>query len=167
MGIGKTCGLVRFSNTRALQGNHARPRQGFSLIEVLLAMALFAVSMYLITQSFTNTFIALDTLQNNNDTESNARLVRQHVFTINERDKLEDGGEFPLPNGEKANWDIEITESNLVDLFRCELTITFKDSEPQTSEHWLLRPAWSEEAERKTLLEDKKQAYQNIYGSSF
>lgn len=136
-------------------------RRGFTLIEVTLALTIFAISVVGIMQAFTNTLTALGSLRREADLSPYVRYVRAHVITVPDLDDFEDGDELDLPDGSTARWTAEVEPVEVADLFRVELEITLSggdlDKDYVTSETlYLLRPSWSDPIDRSRRINDAK-----------
>lgn len=139
-----------------------RHSKGFSLIEVVIAVALFAMAATVLSSTFVNALLAQERGHSNDIRNADIRAVRLQLLLTPNLDDAEDGAELEtLSNGE-ATWRAEIEPTNVVDLFRVELFIEFLDpQEEQAATHqetlYLLRPTWSESSERSDLLQEKKE----------
>lgn len=134
---------------------------GFSLIEVVVAVALFATASVVLTSAFVNALLARQHGQTNALRIDDIRAVRLQLLLEPNRDDAEDGGEMETLHSGTASWRSEIRATELVDLFQATLEIEFKDplegTEPNYQESlYLLRPTWSESDERSDLLESKR-----------
>ena len=138
-------------------------RRGFSLIEVTLATALFAMAATVLMGSFVNALLARERSLQRDVQAADIQMVRRQLLLEPNRDDAEDGGETDTLSSGTARWESEVKETNVVDLFRVDLTMEFPDVDTvsgQTPTHrevlYLLRPTWSETADRSDLLQDKK-----------
>lgn len=137
-------------------------KKGFSLIEVVIAVALFAMAATVLSSTFVNALLARDRVQSNDIRNADIRAVRLQLLLTPNLEDAEDGSEIEtLSNGE-ATWRAEIEPTNVIDLFRVELYIEFLDpQEEQEASHqetlYLLRPTWSESSDRSDLLQEKKE----------
>lgn len=135
----------------------------FSLIEVLIALALFAICANLTTSAFINALLARERNPERVYRDIAIDTVRRQLLLEKTLEDAEEGGTVPLLENEEALWSVEIFPTELIDLFECRFDVEFPDSEvPGQSFYsetlYLLRPTWSIDSERSTLLEDKKQA---------
>ncbi|MGJ8650097.1 MAG: PulJ/GspJ family protein [Opitutaceae bacterium] len=136
-------------------------KKGFSLIEVVIAVALFAMAATVLSSTFVNALLLRDRVQSNDIRNADIRAVRLQLLLTPNLDDAEDGAEIEtLSNGE-ATWRAEIEPTNVIDLFHVELFIEFLDpQEEQEATHqetlYLLRPTWSDSSERSDLLQEKK-----------
>lgn len=138
---------------------------GFSLIEVVIAVALFAMAATILSSSFVNALLAREHGQSNDLREADIRAVRMQLLLQPNLEDAESGNRYETLNNGEASWRASIEPTEVVDLFRVELEIEFLDSQPQQpSEHtetlYLLRPTWSQSDRRSVLLDDKRQALQ-------
>ncbi|MFT5622378.1 MAG: general secretion pathway protein I [Bacteroidia bacterium] len=143
-----------------------RTEPGFSLIEVVVALALFAMASVVLTSSFVNALLAREHGQSNDLRHADIRAVRMQLLLEPNMDDAEDGDRYDTLNNGTANWEASIEPTNVIDLFEVQLSIEF--SEPQeeqaatyTESLYLLRPTWSKPDERSSLLQDKKDELQN------
>ena len=141
--------------------NSRRTVSGFSLIEVVVALALFAMASVVLTSSFVNALLAREHGQSNDLRHADIRAVRMQLLLEPNVDDAEDGGRYDTLNNGTANWEASIEPTNVIDLFEVQLQIEFSDpQEQQEASHsetlYLLRPTWSKSDERSSLLQDKK-----------
>jgi len=136
-------------------------KSGFSLIEVVVALALFAMASVVLTSSFVNALLAREHGQSNDLRHADIRAVRMQLLLEPSLDDAEDGDRYDTLNNGTANWEASIEPTNVIDLFEVQLQIEFSDpQEQQEASHsetlYLLRPTWSKFDERSSLLQDKK-----------
>jgi prepilin-type N-terminal cleavage/methylation domain-containing protein len=138
-------------------------RSGFSLIEVVVALALFAMAAVVLSDTFVNALLAREKGVSNDTRNRDVRAVRMQLLLEPNREEAEEGGTYETLDNGSANWRAEIEPTNVVDLFQVQLLIDFQ--EPQDDQEasyqetlYLLRPTWSESDERSDLLQEKKSA---------
>ncbi len=144
----------------------SRPRQtsrGFSLIEVLVALAVFGMAATYLMSTFVNALLARERSVQNDLLKDDIQTVRLQLLLEPDREAAEDGGDFPTLNHGEARWEARIEPTDLIDLFAVQFSVAFPDSpdgQPVDYEEqlYLLRPTWSEGDERSELLEDKRDA---------
>jgi prepilin-type N-terminal cleavage/methylation domain-containing protein len=150
----------------------ARKARGFTLIEVLFALALFGMATVTLLEGVRMSLFTLDIVRQTRDYEDDYRFVLRQILIIEEREELEDGGEIETLNAGEAVWEAELEETELVDLFKLDLVVRFPDAgdgyaygsegpEPFETTLYILRPGWMEEPDRDALLEDKRQALED------
>lgn len=149
--------------------NRTSRRSGFTLIEVVVALAIFAMAAVVLSDTFVNTLLAREKGLSNDVYHRDIRAVRMQLLLEPNREEAEDGGTYETLSNGSANWKAEIEPTNVVDLFQVEFRIEF--SEPQEDQEtayretlYLLRPTWSESDERSELLQEKKEALENSRG---
>jgi prepilin-type N-terminal cleavage/methylation domain-containing protein len=138
-------------------------RSGFSLIEVVAALALFSMAAVVLSDAFVNALLARERGTSNDARNRDIRAVRMQLLLEPDREAAEDGGAYETLGNGTANWRAEIEPTNVIDLFQVQLLIDFQ--EPQDDQEatyrerlYLLRPTWSESDERSNLLQEKKDA---------
>ncbi|RXK54917.1 prepilin-type N-terminal cleavage/methylation domain-containing protein [Oleiharenicola lentus] len=140
----------------------SRPRRGFTLIEVLVSLAIFALAAVVLSVAYLNILGSYRTLGAEQQLEEHWKLLRTVVLSEAEKEKVEEGGRVGLPDGRTLTWKALIEPTDIADLFR--LTIEADAPGGNGTETWqrtqtiyLLRPAWSEPGERDRLREQTRQ----------
>lgn len=138
---------------------------GFTLIEVLIALAIFGMASVVLTFSFSNAVIALQRQQPNQHWENDLQFVRRQVLVAESIDDLEEGDEIDSLSSGVITWeatDIEMTD--LIDFYKVTVEYDIEDAPEELQQHtevlYLLRPAWSEgefAGDRQELLQDKQE----------
>lgn len=146
--------------------NHSHTADGFSLIEVVVALALFAMAAVVLNSSFVNALLARERGLSNDRLHADIQAVRLQLLLEPNLEDAEDGGRYETLNSGTANWEASVEPTNLIDLFHVQLQIEFSDpQDDQAATHteslYLLRPTWSESDERSELLQDKKDELEN------
>ncbi len=140
-----------------------RPRaRAFTLIEVLVALAIFALGAIVLGSGYVNTLTSYDAASRAARLDEDVAFARQMIITQPDRTKLEQGGEFDTANGGHVRWSVEITSTTTADLFNvaftCESELPGSLSPVKTEQTFtLLRPTWSiDQAEHDKLKEDAR-----------
>ncbi|ADE54656.1 PulJ/GspJ family protein [Coraliomargarita akajimensis] len=138
-------------------------RAAFSLIEVVVALAIFSGACVGLTMTFINIMTAREHGVQNRLYDADLRAVRLQLLMQPDRELAEDGGELEVLSNGTAKWSAIIEPTNVVDLFKLQFEVEFSEpldnAPPSYSETlYLLRPTWSESDERSDLLADKKEA---------
>lgn len=157
------------SNVQRSTLNSQRTRAGFSLIEVVIAVAIFAMAASALMSAFVNALLARESAVNNDQLHADIRAVRMQLLLEPDIEAAEDGDEYQTLHSGEAVWETLIEPTNVVDLFRVQLNIRFGEPpEGQAAEYaetlYLLRPTWSESDERSDLLQDKREALEDTRG---
>jgi prepilin-type N-terminal cleavage/methylation domain-containing protein len=138
--------------------NRYRESKGFSLIEVVIAIAVAGIAFFVLTETFFNVLLTLDGLESESDYQKDVRFVRREIIQIADRDELEDGGEITTLDLGEATWEVELEETEIVDLFQMDLFIEFENPDGSPIEYreilFLLRPTWSDPIESSAILSD-------------
>ncbi|HEX2100199.1 MAG TPA: prepilin-type N-terminal cleavage/methylation domain-containing protein [Candidatus Synoicihabitans sp.] len=131
-------------------------RRGFSMIEVLIALAIFALAAVVLGAAYINVLNAYARATEVAQQQEDVRFARQAVFQQADREELEKGGDFQTTDGRRVSWQATVEPTNLPDLFEvrfiCEVSGA-PGSRPEAFEQRfrLLRPTWSEADEREKL----------------
>ena len=134
----------------------------FSLIEVLIALALFAIAANVISSAFINALLSRERNDSRLYNDFAIQTARKQLLLEKNIEDAEDGGTVETLELGEVDWYAEILPTEIVDLFEVQLYGTFYDLEDRQKANfsetlYLLRPTWSESDERSMLLEDKKQ----------
>jgi type II secretion system protein I len=145
-------------------------RHAFTLVEVLMAIAIFALSAVVLASAYVNVLNSYALVERLSQSDADVNFARSLVLTEADRKKVEQGGEFELVDGRRAKWEAEIVSTATADLFTVNFTCTVGangDREPEKTVQTflLLRPTWSIDAgERSKLREDAKQRILELQG---
>ncbi|WOO40038.1 type II secretion system protein [Rubellicoccus peritrichatus] len=142
---------------------------GFSLIEVLVALAIFALAVAMLSESVKNAMHGLEVVKSDSHKDQLYRFALRQVLLIEERDEVEDGGQVETPEDGPVDWDAEIEDTEILDLFQLTVSMSLADDKPSFSSGepsrveklYVFRPGWSDGVDRSSLLTDKKDALQN------
>lgn len=145
---------------------NARPRRAFTLIEVLVALAIFAIAAVVLGTTYVNLIQAHAAIRDRDGSDSDIAWARDALLIEPDRAVIERGADVVLPDGRTATWHATVTATGVSDLFDVLLEITAPPANGtgdlvRTSEKLrLLRPTWSTEAERKALRDKARQRIQ-------
>ena len=135
---------------------HLRTRRAFTLLEVLVSLAIFALAAVMLSATYINILTSYDAVSHRNEHEQDLRLVRAQLLSEPDRKKAEAGGDFALPDNRTARWKATVEESSVADLFKVTFSCELRDT--GTGKPWtqgetfmLLRPTWSDPAARDKL----------------
>ena len=136
---------IRLSSVRA-----------FTLLEVLIALAIFAVAAVVLGAAYVNVLTAYASIEPRNAYDSEVKFVRAVLLAQADRKKAEKGDDVNLPENRHARWNATIEETDVADLFHVRFTCVIDGSDlakpfkvDQT--FMLLRPTWSDPAVRDKL----------------
>jgi general secretion pathway protein I len=144
---------------------------GFTLIEVLVALAIFAMAAVVLGATYVNALNAYQAAGRRNEYDADLRFVRAALLTEADRDKAEGGGDLDLGGSKRAHWQADIAPTDTVDLFSvtwsCEIVDPARSKPYHASETFLLlRPTWSDPVERTKLLDLVKQRILEMQGAA-
>ncbi len=137
------------------------PRAGFTLIEVLLALAIFALAVSYLAAAYLNIVEGLESVKTDREFEQEVRWAREQVLRQADLAEVEKGGEVRTPGGATVRWNAEVVPGAVADLFTVALRVEFEGTDKKAREAHerltVLRPSWSEPVERGKLFEAAKQ----------
>jgi prepilin-type N-terminal cleavage/methylation domain-containing protein len=136
--------------------------RGFTLLEVLVALTIFAMAAVMLASAYLNVLNSYEVVSRGVQINEDFAFARQQVLTEPDRKKVEEGGEFDTAGGRRARWTAEIESTNVADVFKVTFTCEVSDPmrpepEKQIQSFVVLRPTWVIDAgERGKLKEDAK-----------
>lgn len=143
------------------QVDASRHRSGFTLLEVLLATALFALSSTALVQVVLNTLSALNAQPRWSSDAVDLAFVIDQIEAIDTRSRLEEGGTLTSPSGQVVHWSASSEPTDIIDLHAIQLRLEWQPSEEHPSRedrkklYWY-RPWLSEPSERAARIQAKK-----------
>lgn len=152
------------------RSNLRRVERGFTLLEVLIALCIFAMAAVVLGSAYLNVLTSYDVVSRGVQIGEDYAFARQVVLNEPDRAKLEQGGEFETTGGARARWSVEIESSTIADVFKVNFTCEISNAsrpEPDklTQSFMLLRPTWSiDVAERDKLKQEARTRIQEIQG---
>jgi prepilin-type N-terminal cleavage/methylation domain-containing protein len=154
--------------------NRRGSSSGFTLLEVLAALTIFALGAVVLASSYINVLTSYSVAARSRDVDLDLVFVRQQLLSEPDVEKAKAGAEFDGTNGRHIRWSAEIEpHETVVDLFQAKLSFESfdpADDEPKKVEETLmvLRPSWvTDAAKRSTLLQAAKDRIKEINGGGF
>ena len=135
-------------------------RRAFTLIEVLVSLAIFALAAVSLGAAYSNVLLSRQSLRiDEQDLEDRARVLGA-VLEAPNFDDVTTGGEVNLPGDRTARWKGEIEATPVSDLFRVKVEAEMEneagDTVEWTEERLLLRPTWSVPGEKAKIIADAR-----------
>lgn len=141
------------------------------LIEVLIALALFALSaVILVDGAFVTSRVAMQ-MKDTRELEQDLIWVRSEVLKIADYEKFSDGGDLETLSMGMVSWTAVVEMTEVLDLFKVVLRLEYDGNddygiEPgeRESAMYLCRPTWGSHpdfsSERLGLIEEKRRKIQ-------
>jgi general secretion pathway protein I len=140
----------------------ARRTAGFTLLEVLMALVIFAFAATILAGTYLNVLNSYDIVARSTVVDADLAYARSIVLTEPDVKKLEKGGEFATADGRNVRWSVEILPTTVADLFTVNFTCELGESgggetRKATETFTVYRPTWSvDPAARSQLKQDAK-----------
>lgn len=129
--------------------------RGFTLVEVLVALALLTLGTFAIVSTTLSAINALNT-----DFENDPmRLWAEEAVFLLDPDDLESGGTLTLPDDREIRYEAEIEDGPLPDLVLVTVELEI-DGETETLQRLRYLPGQMEDATREDLLQSLRPALQ-------
>ena len=153
-------------------------RRGFTLIEVLMSLAIFALAAVSLGAAYSNVLMGRLALQQDEQRLDDLARCRAALMETPGFDDVEAGGDIHLPGGRTARWKGKIEATAVSDLFAVQLTSEIQAEEggdygPEILEtRMLLRPTWSIPSDRQKIRDEarqrleKERGYKELDGNS-
>lgn len=145
-------------------------RCGFTLVEVLVALVIFAMTAVVLGASYLNVLNSYEAVARGLRVNEDFAFARQLVLTEPDRKKVLEGGEFESTSGTRFKWSAEISSTAVPNVFNVAFACESTDgANPtpirQTQTFTVLRPTWVEDiAERDKLKADMKTRIYELQG---
>jgi prepilin-type N-terminal cleavage/methylation domain-containing protein len=140
---------------------------GFTLIEALLASAIFGMAGFVLALAFNNGQMALFNWEKNTELEKihDWALERIDIRSL-DRDEIEKGGELTSVEGYRIEWEAEAYPTDTLDLFIVDYTINISGGSDLFEEFKDRRlyhhSGWYENDEREKLVEEKEKVFHDM-----
>ncbi|MFA6287104.1 MAG: prepilin-type N-terminal cleavage/methylation domain-containing protein [Opitutaceae bacterium] len=136
-------------------------RSAFTLLEVLVALAIFAMAAVVLGGSYLNVLNGYEVARRATVSNPDVAFARTALLAQADVDLARQGAEFDAADGRHVRWTATIDPTTVADLFtvtfECEISGTGL-SEPQKTKQVfrVLRPTWSQATDRTTLRANAK-----------
>jgi general secretion pathway protein I len=131
-------------------------RRGFTILEVLVALAIFAGSAVLLSATYLNVLNGYAFIEKQDKYLNELRFARSVLLAEPDLETAEKGGDFEATKGLRVSWKATIDSTETADLFSvtfdCEINgPDLKQPVRATETFRVLRPTWSKVDERDKL----------------
>lgn len=138
-------------------------RRAFTLIEVLISLAILGLAAVALGAAYANTLAAHAAIAQRATGGSAMDFLRDQILNEPERDKVEKGGDLALPDDRRLRWEARIEEAAVPDLFKVTVTARLSGGDlrtevEETETLMVLRPTWSDGQRREQLRSDWRAA---------
>jgi len=131
-----------------------RRPSGFTLLEVLAALMIFALTAVVMGAAYLNVLNAYAAAERTNVNEDEVAFARQQLLAISDLTTAEQGQEFD-DDTRHVKWTAQIDPTNTTDLFTVTFTCVISEAaaSPRTVNEtfMLLRPTWSDPTAESNL----------------
>ena len=131
-------------------------RKAFSLVECVLALALFSFAAFAIGQICYNCLYPLDMQEKNGIMDATIERAISAILDVDDYDSLDDGIEVDTLDGSKCRVYGECFPTQIIDLFELRIRIEGESMDTIEDAVLVVRPKWYENTnDRETLLDDR------------
>jgi general secretion pathway protein I len=136
-------------------------RSAFTLLEVLVALAIFAMAAVVLGGAYLNVLNGYEVARRATVTDPEVEFARAALLAQPDVDLAQQGAEFDSADGRHVRWTAVIEPTTVADLFtvtfNCDITGAGQISPQHTQERFrVLRPTWSQATDRTTLRANAK-----------
>ena len=140
-----------------------KPRGGFTLLEVIVALAIFALIAVVLGSAYLNVLNSYVAVGRGTQNQQDIAFARQALLTQPDLATARNGDEFDAPTADPdrppthVKWTADIQPTDTTDLFTVALTCVITTTDPKTPAQTftqtfaLLRPTWSDPTDRTNL----------------
>ncbi|MBS0662062.1 MAG: prepilin-type N-terminal cleavage/methylation domain-containing protein [Verrucomicrobia bacterium] len=147
-------------------------RRGFTLLEVIVALAIFALAAIVLGAAYVNVLVAYADAQRTDPLELEVRFARSQFLATTDRDQAEKGSDYQAPDGRRVQWHAKIEATVLPDLFQvtfvCEVGAgsgsPTEKAKTVTETFTVLRPTWADPVENSKIRQDVQDRIKELQG---
>jgi prepilin-type N-terminal cleavage/methylation domain-containing protein len=147
-----------------------RKHHAFSLIEIMVALTVFSISIVVISQSFTNGLLCRINSEKKDPFEADLPFLRKQILDITDVAKIKEGGSVKGIVTGNVTWKGVVVKTNIVNLFKLDVTCTWtrnamdKAAKEYRQTLYVFQPSWGEKDQQKDLFERKKRLFKSPGG---
>lgn len=133
----------------------ATNKQAFSIIEVIAAIALFAMAGFAISQACYNMTAPLMMKDKDGERDANLELAFAEILKVTDYDALDDGIDVDGIDGETYRVYADYEPTEILDLFKLKVSITSPRKNYEET-FLVIRPKWYENISDRDDLKEKR-----------
>lgn len=131
-------------------------RSGFTLLEVLAALAIFALAAIVLGGAYVNVLMGYEHAERATPVDADVQSCREILFREPDLEKVEEGDDLETVDGRQIMWRAIVAPTEIADLFDVTFEVMIRGGsgrkdELRREQFRMLRPTWSEDDERETL----------------
>lgn len=154
---------------KGLRATGVLGRSGFTLLEVLVALAIFAMGAIVLGSAYVNVLASYVVINRTTNHDDDIYFARAALYREADLQRAEEGDEFESHDGRRVRWSAEIEPTNVADLFTVQFTCELQDRDEQqprvvTQTFRLLRPTWSDPGDRELLRSEARERILEFQG---
>jgi general secretion pathway protein I len=136
---------------------NARPVTAFTLVEVMVALAIFGMAVVVLGAAYINVLNGYDAIRKDQVREEELAFVFARIMAHQVREDFEAGGTIDTLHAGRFSWIARLERTGVADLFDAEITVTLPEREvggrrgELTKRALIYRPGWEDAAERDRL----------------
>lgn len=128
----------------------------FTLIEVMIALAIFVLAAIVLGGAYVNVLNGYETANRASTSDQDIRFARAALLAETDPKIVVQGGDFTTNNQHQVRWKASIEPTETTDVFEvvfdCDVSgPDLKKPEHVTQQFRLLRPTWAEDADRNKI----------------
>jgi general secretion pathway protein I len=133
-----------------------RMRAGFSLVEVLVALMIFALAAVVLGAAYVNILQSYAVAGRAGQEDQDVAFARGELLLQPDLSTAEKGDAFDTVDGRHVSWTAAVTPANTTDLFTVVFTCEVTEPAPKApvkiaQTFMLLRPTWSDPTDHSNL----------------
>lgn len=141
-------------------------KQGFTILEVLASIVIFAGAATVLVASYINILSNFEASRIQTNFEEELAYVREELQLISDPEEAEEGNEFDMGNGVTGTWWSEFEMTEVPNLFSVWLYVDMVNADGEgvelSQQFYLLRPSWSEPDEVDRAREELQERMQDF-----
>lgn len=141
-------------------------KQGFTILEVLVAVVIFAGAATVLVASYINILSNFEASRVKTNFDEELAYVRADLQLLSDVEEAMQGGEFDMGNGVSGTWYSEIVMTEVPNLFSVNLFVDMVNADGERLElnqlFFLLRPTWGEPDEVDRARQDLQERMQDF-----